>query len=76
MFVENSMGHFLMRVHCAEKWIRLPGRSEMYCQINVIFRYKSHASPFVMRLLGFMARVLIGMSLVLLSFRYVYYEID
>ena len=60
------MGCVLMRIPCAEMWLHPVGEGEMYYQLNVFFLLPVACVSFVMCLLGFMAKVLIGMSLMLL----------
>ena len=52
-YAEDSVGHVLMRIPCAEKWLRLPGEGEMYFLINVTSPLQVACVSFVMRLIGF-----------------------
>ena len=65
-YAEDSVGHVLMRIPYAEMWLRPAGEGEMYYQLNVFFLLPVACVSFVMCLLGFMDKVLIGMSLMLL----------
>ena len=65
-YAEHSVGHILMRIPCAEMWLRPAGEGEMYYQLNVFFLLPVACVSFVMCLLGCRAEVLIGTSLMLL----------
>ena len=57
------MGRVLMRIPCAEMWLRPTEEGEMYYQLNVMFSLPIACVSFVMCLLGCRAKVLIGISL-------------
>ena len=42
-YAEDSVGRVLMRIPCAEMWLRAIEEGKMYYQFNVIFRCQSHA---------------------------------
>ena len=49
----DSMDRILMRIPCAEMWLRPAGEGEMYYQLNVFFPLPVACVSFVMCLIGF-----------------------